>query len=320
MARIRIVRTRARGSSQRGACWAGALALALALGVVSTAALDTTPVASPLASATGGSFGEAAGAGNAAAFDPAFIISDDSFFNYQAMSAADVQSFLEQRTCISRDSAPCLADFRQSTSDRSRTGPGQCDGYTGASDERASRIIWKVAQSCRINPAVLLVLLQKEQSLVTRPSLAGYQKATGYACPDSADCNAKYLGFVNQLYMAGWQLREYTQHPDAWRYRIGDTKVQYHPRLECGSSIVKIRNQATADLYNYTPYQPNADTIANPHGPATSCSTYGNLNFSSIWWQWFGSPLAVRFPDWFPSCLNFVGGQDCPAPSVPALH
>lgn len=252
-----------------------------------------------------------------AAFDPGDIVSDDSFFNYQAMSAHDVQQFLEKHTCTPRDGAPCLADYRQNTSDRAAAGDGHCTAYTGARNERASAIIVKVAQACRINPATLLVLLQKEQSLVTRPSPAGYQKATGYACPDSADCNTKYLGFFNQVYKAAWQFRQYTQHPSDWRYHVGTVAVQYHPNTACGSSDVTIADQATANLYNYTPYQPNAETLANPGGPAGACSAYGNLNFSRIWQQWFGSPLAVTFPDWLPVCLNYVGGQGCAPLTVP---
>jgi hypothetical protein len=75
---------------------------------------------------------------------------------------------------------------------------------------------------------------------------------------------------------------------------------------------VNVQNQATANLYNYTPYQPNAGTVAHPSAPAKPCSAYGNLNFWRIYTAWFGSPLEVRFSGWLPSCLNFVGGRDCP--------
>ena len=33
--------------------------------------------------------------------------------------------------------------------------------------------------------------------------------------------------------------------------------IQYNPDAACGGSWVYIENQATASLYNYTPYQPN---------------------------------------------------------------
>ncbi|MFF1572037.1 hypothetical protein ACFVWR_04765 [Leifsonia sp. NPDC058292] len=245
------------------------------------------------------------------AFDPADIISDDSFFNPNAMTAADIQEFLEDRTCVPKDDSPCLDRYRVDTpavpASRDR-----CTAMRGQRDEPASSIIARVAKACTISPQVLLVLLQKEQSLLTAPSASGYQKATGYACPDTAACDTKFFGFFNQVYRAAWQFREYTVHPDDWRYRVGSNDIQFHPNAACGSSTVKIVNQATANLYNYTPYQPNDETLANPKGPAGSCSTFGNLNFSRLYSQWFGSPLAVRFSGWVPACLNYADGFGCP--------
>ncbi|WP_426515833.1 hypothetical protein ACPPVQ_14660 [Diaminobutyricibacter sp. McL0618] len=246
-------------------------------------------------------------------FHPGLIISDDSFYNVQSMSASDIQDFLEARACIPKDTSPCLADYTTDSRSIPAQGPGHCDAIKGRRDEEASSIIERVAVACGINPQVLLVLLQKEQSLLTAPSASGYAKATGYACPDTAACDTKYRGFFNQVYRAAWQFREYTLHPNEWHYRVGRVPIQYHPDKACGASTVHIRNQATANLYNYTPYQPNADTVAHPKGPAGACSTFGNLNFSRIFNQWFGSPLTVRFSDWLPSCLNYAGGHDCPS-------
>jgi hypothetical protein len=270
-----------------------------------------------MAASVGIGIGAAAPANAATtSFDPGQIISDDSFFNYQSMSATDVQGFLQTLTCIPRDSSPCLVDYRQNTTTKAAA-PGHCSRLVGQKNERASHIIWRVAQACKISPRVLLVLLQKEQSLLTSPQASGYQKATGYACPDTAACDAKYFGFFNQVYSAAWQFREYTLHPTDWRYHIGKVAIQYSPNSTCGSTVVSVHNQATADLYNYTPYQPNPYTVANPRGAVQPCSTYGNLNFSRIYTSWFGSPLDVRFSGWLPECLNFVGGHDCPpAPST----
>jgi len=252
-----------------------------------------------------------------AGFDPGDIVSDDAFYNADAMSRAGIQRFLERQSCTPQGDVPCLADYRQTTVTQP-TRYAHCARYPGARDERASTIIQKVAQACGISPRVLLVLVQKEQSLVTRPSASGYRHATGYACPDTGGCDARYLGFFNQVYRAAWQFRHYTE-TGPWRYHVGTVRVQYHPRAACGSSPVRIRNQATANLYDYTPYQPDARTLARPDGPAGRCSTYGNLNFWRIWRQWFGDPTAVRFPAWLPQCLNLVGGHGCTLPSIPPV-
>jgi hypothetical protein len=58
---------------------------------------------------------------------------------------------------------------------------------------------------------------------------------------------------------------------------------------------VLIQNQATAGLYNYTPYQPNAAALAAGYGTGDSCSAYGNRNFWLYFRDWFG-PTTQRAP------------------------
>ena len=55
-----------------------------------------------------------------------------------------------------------------------------------------------------------------------------------------------------------------------------------------------IQNQATAGLYNYTPYQPNAAALAAGYG-GDACSAYGNRNFWNDFTDWFG-PTTQRAP------------------------
>ena len=50
-----------------------------------------------------------------APFYPGYIISDDSFYNPDAMTAGQIQSFLEDRSCHPKDGVPCLADFRMNS-------------------------------------------------------------------------------------------------------------------------------------------------------------------------------------------------------------
>jgi hypothetical protein len=242
-------------------------------------------------------------------FRPGLIISDAAFYDADSMTQAQVQRFLQDRACASDDGSPCLADYRQDTPDEP-TQYAHCAAYRGGPGERASAIIVKVAHACQISPRVLLVLLQKEQSLLTHPSASGYQRATGYACPDTAACDATYFGFFNQVYNAAWQFREYTVGGASWRYHVGRVTIQFHPNAACGSSTVDIQNQATANLYNYTPYQPSLETLRHP-GAATDCSTFGNLNFWRLYKEWFGSPLTQPFPPQYDGCLNLAHGTRC---------
>lgn len=223
-------------------------------------------------------------------FDPGLIISDPEFFDYQSMSEGDLQNWFNNQPCSSRDGAPCLRDFTQTTFDRPAAGTGHCTAYAGGTNESAARILAKVAQACRINPKVLIVLLQKEQSLVSSPSTSGYRFATGWGCPDTAPCDQTQVGFYSQVYKSAWQFRQYTLTPNSWNYRKGINSVRYSPNPDCGASDINIQSQATANLYNYTPYQPNAAALANMYGSGDECSAYGNRNFWRIYYDWFGSP------------------------------
>jgi hypothetical protein len=151
-----------------------------------------------------------------------------------------------------------------------------------------------VSEACGINPQVLIVLLQKEQSLVTDdwPWTTQYRSATGYGCPDTAPCDSEFYGFFNQVYSAARQFKRYVRDANLFSYRAGlSSYIQYNPNTLCGGSNIFISNSATAALYNYTPYQPNAASLNNLYGTGDSCSAYGNRNFWRLFNDWFGSTL-----------------------------
>ena len=165
------------------------------------------------------------------------------------MTRSEIQAFLESVPCRPDEGVQCLADYTQTTTTQPAVGGPHCAEYRGGIRERASRIIAKVAEACGISPRTLLVLLQKEQSLLTRPSVSGYERATGYGCPDTADCDTKYFGFFNQLYNAAWQFRQYTEEPDR-QYRIGTVERRLPPecrvrRLRPSRSATRPRRTST---------------------------------------------------------------------------
>jgi uncharacterized protein with LGFP repeats len=243
-------------------------------------------------------------------FDAGDIIADAVMFNPNTMSQAQVQSFLNGKvpTCQAvqyQTGLPCLKDYTQTTF--SRPADPMCKSYTGASNESAAAIIVKVGKACNINPQVLLVVLQKEQGLVTDtwPTASQYRKATGYGCPDSSNvtCDATYNGFYNQVYKAAWALQRYTMPKGTGpgteyysvysRYPVGQpgsiAYQDYYTNPNCGSKLVTVKNKATHSLYYYTPYTPNAAALAAGYGTGDSCSAYGNRNFFLYFTQWFGS-------------------------------
>jgi hypothetical protein len=274
------------------------LAILLPLVVLSTL-LSVVNVTAP-------SPGDAAQAASTAGFKAGDIISDSTFTDTSSMSTADIQSFLNAKEsgCTASNGQPCLKDFRMTTATMSAD--NYCRAFAGASGDTAASILSKVASACGINPQVLLVMLQKEQGLVlsTAPSAFAYLHATGFFCPDTpSGCDPRYSGFQNQVYYAARQMQVYAKNPNSFGYAAGAyNTIRYSPDASCGSTSVYIENQATASLYNYTPYTPNAAALAAGYGSAP-CGAYGNRNFYLYFMDWFGNPS-----NWFESA-SFEGGS-----------
>lgn len=259
-------------------------------------------------------------------FKPGRIIDNFVFFRSQpTMTVAEIQAFLNVKvpTCDTWGTQPyggttraqyaaskgvstpfiCLKDYRENTLGGRTVESNLCFGW-GGGNMSAAEIIYHVSQTCGINTKVLLVLLQKEQSLVTDdwPWPVQYQKATGYGCPDTAACDSQYYGFFNQLYSAARQFKRYVRDADLFNYQAGRVNnIWYRPdilstpqneQVQCGYTGVFIENHATAGLYNYTPYQPNATALNNLYGDGDACSAYGNRNFWRLYRDWFGVTYA----------------------------
>ena len=253
-------------------------------------------------------------------FNPGNIIDDTIFFNGNTMRASIIQDFLTakvpacdtygakaynstmtraQYSATKGVSTPfiCLRDYSQSTPSMPYE-QGLCNQFTSG-QRTAAQIIADVGVACSINPQVLLVLLQKEQGLITDdwPWPIEYSAATGFGCPDTAPCDTSYGGFFYQVYYAARQFKRYARDASSFNYRAGrNNTVAYNPNTSCSSSSIYIQNQATAGLYDYTPYQPNSAALNNLYGLGDGCSAYGNRNFWRIFNDWFGSTKYATVP------------------------
>ncbi|KFI84269.1 hypothetical protein [Bifidobacterium psychraerophilum] len=257
----------------------------------------------------------ASAAMNAKNFNAGYIISDSRFYDSDAMTATQVQTFLnsEVPTCHPEyDSDPssivCLKSYKTTTV--SKTKDSYCAGYTGGKTQTAAQIIDGVARSCGVSQEVLLVLLQKENGLVTHdyPSPWRYKTAMGYGCPDTAACDSQYYGFFNQVYNAARQYKLYKANPTSYQYRVGSNSIYWHPNASCGTSTVTIKNQATAGLYNYTPYRPNQAALDAGYKSGNSCSSYGNRNFYLYYGDWFGDPTTEASSDSKTTSITVIPG------------
>ena len=220
-------------------------------------------------------------------FNPNNIISDQDLFDYNSMSLSDIQNFLQGKNSYLagyqtlnthgtlKSAAEIIYDATHNNYD--------CDGVTLSDAPTEAEKALKCRHITTINPKFLLVLLQKEQSLIEdqSPKQSDLDWATGYGCPDSLACNPYYKGFGKQVNSAALQFLAYMNEPRKYSYKAGQTYIFNNPYGAVCSDpvIVTPANQATAALYNYTPHVYN-----------------GNYNFYKIWQRYFPT-IAQRYPD-----------------------
>ncbi|MCB9822871.1 hypothetical protein H6800_01185 [Candidatus Nomurabacteria bacterium] len=243
------------------------------------------------------------------------IIDDGVFYNGGSMSTTDIQNFLNSKvpTCDTNGTRIYSGSQTRAQYGTSRGYPPPYTCLKSYTQDglSAAQIIKNASTTYNISPKTLLVLLQKEQTLVTDdwPWSSQYRSATGYGCPDTAPCDAEYYGFANQVTKAAFQFRRYATYPSEYRYKpFQNNTIQYNPNAGCGSSTVYIQNLATAGLYNYTPYQPNASALNNLYGAGDSCGAYGNRNFWRLFNDWFGSTTGTLWRTQSDGTLYLVDG------------
>ena len=244
---------------------------------------------------------------SAAGWDAGRIIDDYVFTNSNTMSASQIQTFLNSKVSNcdtngaqnSEYGGGTRAQWAANASLHPKLGamypPFTCLKDYSEEGLSSAQIIYNIAQQYKINPQVLIVLLQKEQGLVTDtwPLPYQYKTATGYGCPDTAPCDSQYYGLTNQLDWSAKMFRAIMNASPNWNtpYLVGNNYIRYNPTASCGGSNVTIQNRSTQALYNYTPYQPNSAAVAAQMGATVNCGAYGNINFSRYFNSWFGSTL-----------------------------
>ena len=226
---------------------------------------------------------------DAAGFDANTLISD-AFFTYQgSMSVAEIQTFLAKKGSV-------LATI------------GSDQLGADAAGRSAAQIIYDAAHVSRtdfahgagygpsnpllldLNPQVILIVLQKEQSLITGSYVSGtpttvnaLNTAMGYGCPDSGGCNQVYSGFTDQVtygaaqLMYGYYKAGISSYIPGQTYTIANTTGA--PYNAPATQQVTIGNSSTSSLYQYTPHVYN-----------------GNYNFWFYLGNWFGLTANGNIP------------------------
>lgn len=211
-------------------------------------------------------------AGSAFAAPPNLILSDGKMRASNSMTAAEIQAYLNTqpgplKTLVTPDYDKVI------TLSSSHVNVNMTPDK-GEAPKPASQIIWEACQQWNISPMVMLTMLQKEQSLLTRTSLTSttLARAIGAGCPNGT--SNRYPGFGNQIWHGARLLDGYGEGKN------GSTIPLYYKGIYVWDKYlnpdVKVYPEtlATYKLYIYNP------------------SIGGNTNFWNIYLSRFGNPAA----------------------------
>lgn len=221
---------------------------------------------------------------NAATFNPNNIVSNHEMLDAYSMTLSEIQTFLEKQGSylanyhttnaygIIKSAAEIIYDASVNNYN--------CDGVTLSDEPTEQERMLKCQKITTISPKMLLVLLQKEQSLIQKPNPTqkALDEATGYGCPTGQTCSPYWKGFGKQVNSAALQFLHYMQNPSRYNFKVGSTYIakdkysmlksvekavadgSYNSIVTSpGFVVVTIENQATAALYIYTPHVYNGN-------------------------------------------------------------
>lgn len=230
--------------------------------------------------------------GGGTEWDAGNIFSDAVFYNSSALKdEAAVQAALDL-VGSSCDAQTCLRTDHYAMPGLSNQ---WCTPVPAEGSVSFARMLFVLAHACGLNPQVAIVMIQKESQGLTRTSPPA--ALTGWGCPDSgpggsANCNGAVAGVWQQT--SGLFVSAAHGRRDASvvaRYVEGQAHNILWNVAEsgCGGADVLVQNRATAWIYTYTPYQPNAASLAAYPGEGDACSSYGNRNLFELFQKYFGS-------------------------------
>ncbi len=233
---------------------------------------------------------------SAATFDPVRIISNDNLRDYDSMSVKDIQAFLETQPGPLKDLV--ARDYDKVITLSKKVSNKNITLDKGEERKPASRIIWEACQAWKINPKVMLTMLQKEQSLLTTDR-GGTQlaRAIGAGCPGglvypdkkSANYNPvatnRYPGFGNQIWHGARLLDGYGEGKNGSTIPLFYAGIYRSIYKIDGKTKVYPSNLATYKLYVYNP----SIGVTKPYDNVENRPCSGNANFWKIYRKYFGS-------------------------------
>jgi hypothetical protein len=249
------------------------------------------------------------------AFNPNLLITDSAFGDSGTFgSPVAIQKFLEEHgSPLANTSSDFLAKLKEPDT---ATKQGLEDPEPNLGRLRtAAELIYDASVKTGLNPQVVLVTLQKEQSLILGNfSNGGLQtaldRALGFGCPDSAACGTIFLGFYNQLFGAfdstgGRFLGAAGSLMKSFNYTVNGVRVGRGPEIDGNGSTSggpAVRTSRIGDVANIDNtlggYDGVAPTQAVTFTNFATAALYrytphvfnGNYNFWKYYTLWFKYP------------------------------
>ncbi|MFZ4631666.1 MAG: hypothetical protein ACOYL8_00485 [Patescibacteria group bacterium] len=245
-------------------------------------------------------------------FNPNKIVDDNEFLDYDSMSLWEIQSFLESKnsylaTYRTTNAHGTIKSAAEIIYDASNNNYDCYDTILSDTPTEAEKQ-QKCKQITTINPKFLLILLQKESSLIedSNPSQTRLDWATGYGIFDGMlSCSPydkcyRYKGFGKQVNSAALQFLAYINEQNRYTYKAGQTysiSNTLDPYCTIFNQIMTVtpENRSTAALYNYTPHVFN-----------------GNYNVFKLWNRYFKDAPQRKIVKLYPdgSILQVKGVAD----------
>ncbi|KKQ55422.1 MAG: hypothetical protein US74_C0031G0004 [Parcubacteria group bacterium GW2011_GWA2_38_13] len=193
-------------------------------------------------------------------FNPNNIISDNELKDSSALSVTAIQKFLERENSV-------LATYSAPVNNQMKS---------------ASEIIWEIGKNNNISQKFLLTTLEKEKGLIqkTTASQKDFDWATGYSC-FNGKCNDKYKGFFDQVESTAITQNIYFDKAQQFTFQksvLSKTTDGY---------MILPKNQATANLYVYTPYIGYAPDYGYTNIESGAGRFGANYLFWQIWTRYF---------------------------------
>ncbi len=193
-------------------------------------------------------------------FDPNNVLTDTELRDKNSLSKTAIQIFFEREGSV-------LKNFQESINGALKS---------------ASQIIWEVSQTYNVSPKFLLATMEKEKGLIqkTQATTKDTDWATGYSCFNNT-CNEKYRGFFNQV-----ESTAITQNIYFDKFQTFQFKPNQPAKTKDGYTVTP-KNQATANLYIYTPYIGYAPDYGYPNIENGAGKFGANYLFWQIWTRYF---------------------------------